>query len=65
MFFEIRNLLRPLTETASPVEQRRIGSYAFINGVVKLLEHDPRAVVGPRDLAKPPNRWETQRDYID
>jgi hypothetical protein len=54
VFFDLLRLLNPLLETASPAEQRRAGSYGFLNGVVRLLEHDPRIVIVPEVVCYPP-----------
>jgi hypothetical protein len=53
-FFDLARLLNPIIETASPADQRRLGSYAFMNGVIRLLEHDERVAITPRDLLEPP-----------
>jgi len=54
VFFDLRRLLAPLLDVASAAEQRPCGSYAFLNGVVKLLERDARIVIGPEGVCYPP-----------
>lgn len=54
VFFEVCHICALLSEHASPAEQRRLGSYAFLNSVVKMLELDLRCVVQPGDLDKRP-----------
>ncbi len=51
---DIHRVIRPLLETATPAEQRRAGSFVFINGVVKMLEHDPRVIILPWELNAEP-----------
>ncbi len=63
---DIQSVIRPLLETASLAEQRRAGSFAFINAVLRFLENDLRMIILPWELeAKPrPIREEeaTERD---
>jgi hypothetical protein len=51
---DIHRVIQPLLETATPAEQRRVGSFAFAHGVVKMLEHSPLMIIAPWELnAKP------------
>ncbi len=54
IFFDLMRILNLLLETASAAEQRRCGSYAFLNGTIKYLEHHPDIVIEARDLCHPP-----------
>jgi hypothetical protein len=67
VFFEVCHLCALLSETASPAEQRRLGSYSFLNSVVKMLELDPRCVMQPGELSKPPRpcREELERKRVE
>jgi hypothetical protein len=42
IYHDLINIIRPLVETASHAEQRRVMSHAFIAGVVRLLQNDQR-----------------------
>jgi hypothetical protein len=53
-FFDLARIIEPLLETASAADQKRLGSYAFMNNVIRLLEHDQRIAIGWRDLREPP-----------
>jgi hypothetical protein len=54
IFFDLMRILEPLLETATPADQRRCGSYAFLNNTIKYLEHHERIVMDPRDLRREP-----------
>lgn len=54
VFHDLRQLLAPLLETASPATQRRCATFAFLNGTMKLLECDPRIVIAPEGVCCPP-----------
>ena len=51
---DIHRVIQPLLETATPAEQRRVGSFAFAHGVVRMLEYDPRIIIERRELHNPP-----------
>ena len=51
---DIQRVIRPLLETASAAEQRRAGSFIFVNGVMRMLEHDPRAIITRDELEMEP-----------
>ncbi len=53
-FFDLARLLSPLIETASPADQRKLGSYSFMNGVIRLLERTERVCITTHDLCKLP-----------
>jgi len=64
VMFDLRRLLAPLLDTASPAEQRRAGSYYFLAGTIRLLEHDPRMIRAPEDFRwRPRTRRENAREY--
>jgi hypothetical protein len=65
-FFDLVRVINPLLDTASPRDQQRLGSYGFMNGVIRLLEHDERIAITARDLREPPRpvldmEWEERR----
>ncbi len=51
---DIHRVIKPLVETASPSEQRRAGSFAFVNGVIRFLENDLRVIILPWELRNAP-----------
>jgi hypothetical protein len=42
IYHDLIGLIRPLVETASHAEQRRVMSHSFIAGVIRLLQNDQR-----------------------
>ena len=55
VFFDLVQIVNPLLEIASPADQRRAGSYNFLNQTIKLLEHHERIVMSSwRDLEEAP-----------
>jgi hypothetical protein len=63
IFFDLMHILNPLLETASAADQRRCGSYAFLNNTIKYLEHHERIVLGPRGLHEQPRPcWEEEME---
>lgn len=67
VFKRVIEIIKRLTETASPAEQRRCLSHAFISGTIKLLEHDERCVCEPFEFYHPPRpkRLEREAAYRD
>jgi hypothetical protein len=63
VFFDLVKILDPLLETASAADQRRCGTYRFLNNTIKLLEHHPSIVIEPSDLNDPPRPcWELEQE---
>jgi hypothetical protein len=56
------HILNPLLETASAADQRRCGSYYFLNSTIKYLEHHERIVMEPMDLMREPRPCAEARD---
>ena len=54
VFFELVGLLSAMLETADAATQRRCGSYAFLQGTLKILECHPSIVITREDLEFPP-----------
>ncbi len=54
LYARIIRIIRQLTETASPADQRRCLSHGFIAGVSRMLEHDLRVIILPWELHNPP-----------
>ncbi|HEY8031127.1 MAG TPA: hypothetical protein VIF02_01800 [Methylocella sp.] len=67
IFRDIIDIIRPLAETSSHAEQRRVMSHGFIAGVVRLLQNDSRMRITPWDLEKtiPPVAEELEKERVE
>ena len=54
LYSRIIKLLKTLTETATPAEQKRVFSASFLSGVIKLLTFDERMTIEPWELHNTP-----------
>jgi hypothetical protein len=64
VFFELVGLLSPLMETASVVDQRRCGSYSFLQGCMKILQTHPSIVITREDLKSPPRPLREEQEQL-
>jgi hypothetical protein len=51
LYARVIKIIRRLTEQSSDAERRRCLSHSFIAGTIRLLQHDPRMVAEPWEVA--------------